>query len=66
MPRDKRGAEKAYELYERVFEIPPFDRGTRAVAEAVVQSQAFSIAGSGASLEFLETGDLPGIAVPRG
>jgi phosphoglycerate kinase len=72
-----------------VFETPPFDCGTRAVAEAVAGSQAFSVAGGGdtvaalkqtrladkvshistgggASLEFLETGDLPGIAALRG
>ena len=71
-----------------VFETPPFDRGTRAVAEAVAGSQTFSVAGGGdtiaalnqtrlsdkvshistgggASLEFLETGDLPGIAALR-
>ena len=71
-----------------VFERPPFDRGTRAVAEAVAGVQGFSVAGGGdtvaalqqmalaeklshistgggASLEFLESGDLPGIAALR-
>jgi phosphoglycerate kinase len=71
-----------------VFERPPFDRGTKAVAEAVAEVQAFSVAGGGdtvaalqqagladklshistgggASLEFLESGDLPGIAALR-
>jgi phosphoglycerate kinase len=71
-----------------VFERPPFDRGTKAVAEAVAGAQAFSVAGGGdtvaalqqtglaeklshistgggASLEFLESGDLPGIAALR-
>jgi len=71
-----------------VFERPPFDHGTKAVAEAVAGAQAFSVAGGGdtvaalqqmglaeklshistgggASLEFLESGDLPGIAALR-
>jgi phosphoglycerate kinase len=71
-----------------VFERPPFDRGTKAVAEAVAGAHAFSVAGGGdtvaalqqtglaeklshistgggASLEFLESGDLPGIAALR-
>jgi phosphoglycerate kinase len=68
-----------------IFERPPFDRGTKAVAETVAEVQAFTVAGGGdtvaalqqmgladklthistgggASLEFLERGDLPGIA----
>jgi phosphoglycerate kinase len=68
-----------------IFERPPFDRGTKALAEAVAGVKAFTVAGGGdtvaalqqigladklshistgggASLEFLESGDLPGIA----
>lgn len=71
-----------------VFERPPFDRGTKAVAKAVAGVRGFSVAGGGdtvatlqqtglaeklshistgggASLEFLESGDLPGIAALR-
>ena len=72
-----------------VFEMSPYDRGTRSVAEAVASlSSCFSVAGGGdtvaalsqahladrishistgggASLAFLESGDLPGLAALR-
>ena len=45
-----------------VFEFEAFANGTKAVAKAMAESDATTIIGGGASLEFLEGLELPGIA----
>jgi phosphoglycerate kinase len=37
-----------------LFEMPPFDRGTRAIAEAVAESRAYSVVGGGDSVAALQ------------
>ena len=45
-----------------VFEFPALAEGTRAVAKALADTDAITIIGGGASLEFLEGKELPGVA----
>ena len=45
-----------------VFEFPAFAAGTKAVAEALSKTSAVTIIGGGASLEFMEGKELPGVA----
>ena len=45
-----------------VFEFDKFAVGTKAVAEALSETSAITIIGGGASLEFMEGKELPGVA----
>ena len=45
-----------------VFEFEQFGEGTRAIAQAIARSKAFSLAGGGAFLEFVEGKTLPAVA----
>ena len=40
------------------FEKPPFDKGTTEIAKAIVESDAFSIAGGGETIEFINKNGL--------
>jgi phosphoglycerate kinase len=40
------------------FEEPPYDRGTRAILDAVIASGAFSVVGGGESLQIIEENNL--------
>jgi phosphoglycerate kinase len=44
-----------------VFEFDAFGKGPEALARAIADSNAFSIAGGGAFLEFLEGKELPAV-----
>jgi phosphoglycerate kinase len=46
-----------------VFEFAQFGEGTKALALAIAESDAFSIAGGGAFLEFVEGKVLPAVAM---
>ncbi|CAG7856105.1 partial Phosphoglycerate kinase, partial [biofilm metagenome] len=46
-----------------VFEIDQFGEGTKTLSMAIADSPAFSIAGGGAFLEFLEGKELPAVAI---